>query len=40
MRYRSGLVAGSLWLSLIVFLGLTGATAVQLWRERSTRRAS
>jgi hypothetical protein len=34
MVYRSAWVARGLWISLILFFGLTGATGFQLWRER------
>ncbi len=39
MYYRSDAVTRSLWLSLIVLFGLTGATGFQWWHERSRRRA-
>lgn len=38
MYYRSGLVSWSTWLSLMLLVGLTGATGLQTWRERSLRR--
>jgi hypothetical protein len=40
MTYRSSLVTRSLWVSLVLFFGLVGATGVQMWRERRTREAT
>ena len=37
MYYHSGAVTRGLWLSLLLLVGLTGATAYQMWRERSAR---
>lgn len=34
MRYQSAAVSRSLWVSLILLVGLVGATAAQTWRER------
>lgn len=39
MSYRSDVVARSLWVSLVVLVGLVGAAGFSAWRERS-RRAS
>ena len=38
MRYQSDAVARSLWISMILLVGLVGATAVQMWRERRAGR--
>ncbi len=40
MFYRSTVVARSLWVSLILLLGLGGATGVRLWLDRRGRRPS
>jgi hypothetical protein len=40
MYYMSSTVRWSLWLSVVLFLGLTSATGYQMWRERTKRRAS
>jgi hypothetical protein len=40
MYYESRDVRLSLWLSVLLLVGLTGATGFQMWRERSTRRSS
>jgi hypothetical protein len=39
MYYESSGVRLSLWLSVLLLVGLTGATGFQMWRERSARRA-
>jgi hypothetical protein len=35
MRYRSSVVAASLWVSVALLLGLGGAVGVQAWRGRA-----
>jgi hypothetical protein len=35
MRYRSSIVAASMWVSLALLLGLGGAVGVQAWRRRT-----
>jgi hypothetical protein len=37
MFYESAAVTWSLWLSVLLFIGLTGATGAQMWRERIRR---
>jgi hypothetical protein len=37
MRYRSADVARSLWISVVLFVGLAGATGFLAWRERQGR---
>ena len=38
MRYQSDAVGRSLWISLILLVGLVGATAAQMWQERRAGR--
>jgi hypothetical protein len=38
MRYASGIVRGSLWLSLLTLLTLGALVGVHFWRERASRR--
>jgi len=40
MSYRSDVVRWSLLVSVLLFVGLVGATGVQMWRERSSGRES
>jgi len=40
MHYRSAVLTWSLWVSVVLALGLVGGSAVQTWRERRSRRSA